>query len=255
MEDVLDLIPNTADGVVAVDREQRILLWNEAAEALLGFTAEEVLGRFCYEVIGSRDELGRRVCHRGCLDTTIALRQELVPTRNLLVRTKAGREVWLSVGTAVVPSRRREPCVLVHLLRDVTRQKALELCDQPQILVVEPEPDIACLLRMIFESARFAVLCAEDLGEARAALARPRPPDLVILDPLLPDGDGLDLCRELTATRPSLPILVLTTQAATRDAALAAGARRFMTKPFEPEELEAEAARLLAAGSGDRRSA
>lgn len=115
-----------------------------------------------------------------------------------------------------------------------------------QILVVEPEPDIACLLRMLFDAPRFAVQCAENLREARAALTPLPPPDLVILDPLLPDGDGLDLCRELKARWPALPILVLTTQAQTREAALAAGVSLFMVKPFEPEELEAEVARLLA---------
>ncbi len=125
-EDILGLIPNTADGVVAVDREQRILLWNEAANALLGFTAEEVLSRLCCEVFGGRDGSGRLVCHRGCLGMRMALRQELVPTRDLLVRTKAGREVWLSVSSVVVPARRRQQCLLVHLFRDVTREKDLE---------------------------------------------------------------------------------------------------------------------------------
>lgn len=117
------------------------------------------------------------------------------------------------------------------------------------LLVVEPEPDIACLLRLLFEPARFTLQCAEDLREARAALARLPPPDLVILDPLLPDGDGLELCRELRARWPALPILLLTTQVQMREAVLAAGASRFMTKPFEPEELEAEAARLLTIGT------
>ncbi len=126
MEAILDLIPNTADGVLAVNREQRILLWNKAAEALLGFTADEVLGKSCCEVIGGRDGSGRRVCHLGCLGMMMALRQELAPTHDLLVRTKAGRELWVSVSTLLVPSQSREQCVLVHLFRDVTHQKELE---------------------------------------------------------------------------------------------------------------------------------
>lgn len=126
MDDILDLIPNTADGVVAVDREQRIILWNEAAEALLGFTADEVLGKLCCEVFGGRDDSGHVVCRRGCPGMGMALRQELSPTHDLLVRTKAGREVWLSLSSVVVPARRRVQCVLVHLFRDVTRQKELE---------------------------------------------------------------------------------------------------------------------------------
>ncbi|MFN3477213.1 MAG: LuxR C-terminal-related transcriptional regulator [Candidatus Methylomirabilales bacterium] len=126
MEDILDFISNTADGVCAVDQEQKIVLWNEAAEKLLGFRAEEVLGRLCSEVIGGRDESGHLVCHRSCHNLMLALRQEWIPTYNLLARTKDGQEVWLSVSTILVPSRRKDLFVLAHLFRDVSRQKELE---------------------------------------------------------------------------------------------------------------------------------
>ncbi len=124
--DVHDLILTTADGVLAVDLEQKIVFWNEAAEALLGYTAEEVLGRFCYEVIRGRDEAGCPVCQRGCHDMMMMLRRELVRTRDVLVRTKDGREVWASISTVLVPSSRRDLWVLVHLFRDVSRQKEME---------------------------------------------------------------------------------------------------------------------------------
>ncbi len=120
------LMPNTADGAFAVDRDQRIVLWNEAAEALLGFPAKEVLGKRCYEVMGGRDESGRLVCHRNCPAMKTVLRQELVPARDLFVRAKVGREVCVNLSTVLVPSRRRGACVLVHLFRDVTRQKQTE---------------------------------------------------------------------------------------------------------------------------------
>ncbi len=54
------------------------------------------------------------------------LRRELVRTRDLLVRTKDGREVWASISTILVPSSRRDLWALVHLFRDVSRQKAME---------------------------------------------------------------------------------------------------------------------------------
>jgi len=56
----------------------------------------------------------------------MALKQELVPTRDLFVRAKVGREVCVNLSTLLVPSRRRDACVLVHLFRDVTRQKQTE---------------------------------------------------------------------------------------------------------------------------------
>ena len=117
---------NTADGLLAVDRQQRIVHWNEAAEVLLGFKARETLGKRCHEVIGGRDECGRVVCQENCPGMIMALRQESVPTRDLLVRAKVGREVWLNLSTVLVPSRRRDACVLVHLFRDVSRQKETE---------------------------------------------------------------------------------------------------------------------------------
>ncbi len=120
-----------------------------------------------------------------------------------------------------------------------------------RILVVEDEPDIARLLRIVFDSASHVVLSAADLATARATLEQLRPPDLVVLDLVLPDGSGLDLCRELKASRPAVPVLVLTARAqkGAREEALAAGADLFITKPFDLEALEAVVARLLAAGT------
>ena len=126
MTDILDFISNTADGVVGVDRGQKVVLWNPAAEMLLGFKRREVLGRFCYEVIGGRDGSGAPVCHMGCPDLVMAHKQEPIFTRDLMVRTKLGREIWVSVSTVLVPSRWKDLCVLVHLFRDVSYQKALE---------------------------------------------------------------------------------------------------------------------------------
>ena len=117
---------NSADGVLAINQQQQIVLWNEAAEMLLGFEAEEVLGRRCYEVIGGRDESGCLVCHQNCAGMVMALRQELVPTRDLLVRTKAGGEKWMSVSTVLSPSRWTNTRVLAHLFRGIGRQKEIE---------------------------------------------------------------------------------------------------------------------------------
>jgi PAS domain S-box-containing protein len=117
---------NTADGLLAVDRQQRIVHWNEAAEVLLGFKARETLGGRCYEVIGGRDESGCLVCREACAGLAMALRREPVPNHNLLVRTKPGREVWTNVSTILMTSSRKHPFVLVHLFRDVSRQKETE---------------------------------------------------------------------------------------------------------------------------------
>lgn len=126
MGDLLELIANTSDGVFAVDPHHRIILWNEAAERLLGFQAREVLGRFCYEVLGSRDPSGHLVCHKRCQPHLMAAEGELPPSQDLITWTKDGREIWLNVTTVVVPTHRRDLSVLVHIFRDISRQKEME---------------------------------------------------------------------------------------------------------------------------------
>ncbi len=121
-----DLIFNTADPVFAVDQDLKIILWNGAAETLLGFTAKGVLGRHCYELIGCRDESGRIACHGNCLELLKSRRQEMVPTHEFYLRTRHGRKIWVSVSTILLPSPRMDLSVLVHLFRDASRQKQME---------------------------------------------------------------------------------------------------------------------------------
>jgi PAS domain S-box-containing protein len=71
MKDLLALIMNTADAVVAVDSAQRLVLWNQAAEALFGFKATEVLGRFCYDrSVGEKNRVNsasKKPVQRSCM--------------------------------------------------------------------------------------------------------------------------------------------------------------------------------------------
>ncbi len=124
---IFDFISNTADAVMGVDPEQRIVLWNEAAEGLFGLKADEALGRFCYEVIGGRDEGGVPLCRSGCSNLMMGLEGYRVPPYDLLVRTKAGREVCMNVSTVLVPSQWSERCVFVHLFRVVRHQNQNEM--------------------------------------------------------------------------------------------------------------------------------
>lgn len=124
--DLLELIANTSDGVFVVDADQRIILWNQAVETLLGFPAQEVLGRFCYEVLGGRAPAGHLVCQKSCRTYMMAKRSGLAPTHDLATRTKDGREIWLNVTTLVIPGRWRNLETLVHIFRDVSRQKEVE---------------------------------------------------------------------------------------------------------------------------------
>src|SRR5262249_12028822 len=112
------------------------------------------------------------------------------------------------------------------------------------VLVVDDEPQILRALQLKLKAAGYAVETAVTASEAvmKASL---RPPEAIILDVLLPDGRGTDVCRELRGWT-SAPILVLSAvgEEDEKIAALDAGADDYVTKPFSGDEL---LARLRAA--------
>jgi PAS domain S-box-containing protein len=140
MRDLFNLMSNTADAVVAIDSAQRIVFWNQAAEGLFGFKAEEVLGRICYDVIGGQAEACHFSCQKRCLAHTEALRQHTVPTRNLLVRTKDGREIWVCATTIVVPSKWKELCLLIHLCRDISVRRIWRIASSSFLPALQNSP-------------------------------------------------------------------------------------------------------------------
>jgi DNA-binding response OmpR family regulator len=105
------------------------------------------------------------------------------------------------------------------------------------ILVIEDDRQIADLLRRGLLYEGYSVQVAAD-GEAGLAAARDHPPDLVLLDLMLPGIDGLTVCRRLRAAG-DVPILILTAKDAVPDrvAGLDAGADDYLVKPFSFEEL------------------
>ena len=113
-----------------------------------------------------------------------------------------------------------------------------------RVLVVDDEPQILRALQLKLEGAGYDVETAATAGEAlmKASL---RPPQALILDLLLPDGRGTDVCREIRGWS-ELPILLLSAVEDEREkiAALDAGADDYVTKPFSGDEL---LARLRAA--------
>jgi two-component system, OmpR family, response regulator MprA len=106
-----------------------------------------------------------------------------------------------------------------------------------RILVVEDEAEIASYLRRGLSYEGFVVEVAGDGLEALAA-ARERPPDLIVLDLMLPSLDGMEVARRLRAGS-SVPIIMLTARDAVADrvAGLDSGADDYIPKPFAFEEL------------------
>lgn len=114
-----------------------------------------------------------------------------------------------------------------------------------RLLIVEDDQDIAYLYRLTLEPS-YEVRVAERVLTARLVLCTWQP-DLVLLDIWLPDGSGLDLCREVKSMTPRLPVLIVSADRDARRAAQACGADSFLAKPVEPDDIEAAVDRLATA--------
>jgi two-component system, OmpR family, alkaline phosphatase synthesis response regulator PhoP len=120
----------------------------------------------------------------------------------------------------------------------------------PTILVVEDDDNIAELLRFMLEREGHGVTVLVDGQAAHQHITSQSPPDLVVLDAMLPYRDGMALLATMRG-QPSwsaVPVLMLTARSLERDivAALDAGASDYVVKPFQPQEMLARVRRLLA---------
>ena len=116
----------------------------------------------------------------------------------------------------------------------------------PRILLIEDDPRLAGLVTEYLGEAGFVVSTA---ATGRAGLDRigREPYDAVVLDLMLPDIDGLEVCRQLRASSSEVPVLMLTARGDTMDrvVGLEIGADDYMPKPFEPRELLARLRAIL----------
>ena len=115
-----------------------------------------------------------------------------------------------------------------------------------KILIVEDEPAMVAGLRDNFEYEGYEVISADD-GVTGLERALTDSPDLVVLDVMMPRMSGLDVCKQLKAKRPAVPIIMLTARGQEIDkvVGLELGADDYVTKPFSIRELMARVKAVL----------
>ena len=128
----------------------------------------------------------------------------------------------------------------------------MEATKSQRILVVDDEPSI---VDAVATSLRYEGFEVDEAGNGRLALAaaQDQPPDLIVLDIMLPDLDGLEVTRRLRADGIRVPVLFLTAKDAVQDrvAGLTVGGDDYVTKPFALAELVARVHAILRRAGGD----
>ncbi|HTN48278.1 MAG TPA: response regulator transcription factor [Burkholderiaceae bacterium] len=120
-----------------------------------------------------------------------------------------------------------------------------------RLLMIDDDARLAAMVRDYLGASGYSVDVAGDVAGGLSAV-KSRPADLLILDLMLPDGDGLDVCRRLRAEGLAMPILMLTAKGdpIERVIGLEIGADDYLPKPFEPRELLARVRALLRRSGG-----
>jgi PAS domain S-box-containing protein len=105
----------------------RVVFWNKAAEAILGFGSDDVAGRLCYQILHGYDEGRHLICRAKCQLAKLALQSKPVPNYDIRVKTREGESRWLdmSVFTYRMDATNGKK-VIVHLFHDLDHKEVDE---------------------------------------------------------------------------------------------------------------------------------
>ncbi len=134
----------SGDALMAFGPDQRVQSWNEAMERFTGVSAEEAVGRLCWEVLGAVDECGDIVCHAGCSQIRLGREGWPIPSRRLLIRTSEGRKP-ATMSTVVMVGLDGGP-ICLHLFRNGPVAPEQEAEPEPSVRLTARQREVLQLL-------------------------------------------------------------------------------------------------------------
>ena len=142
MNHLFQALTNTADGAFVVDENQDIVYWNQAAQEILGYTSDEVVGQPCYELLRGCSDKGQAFCCHQCGVTHAVFSGKAVTNYDLAARTKSGEMRWINISILTTPPTEANgsKTMIVHLIRDVTQIKLNEQFIHQMFDAPEPWP-------------------------------------------------------------------------------------------------------------------
>jgi PAS domain S-box-containing protein len=145
---VCDALTLSPDAVFVTDRHNRIVFWNRAAERILGYTADEMIGTPCSGALQGCDVFGNRYCSDTCPVTQMSSRGETVRHFDLGLRARDGRTVTVDVSILTLVVNPQDGAYLAHVLVPSRRQHAAPRPvetgpspPRPAIVAVHESPD------------------------------------------------------------------------------------------------------------------
>lgn len=153
-------LDNTADAVFAVRQSGEICFWNRAAENLIGYSAEEAIGKGCSTILNGIGSLGTEVCLEHCVALEGARKSVRIPNFDLNVATRNGDRLWINISSIAYSNKRTQKTLLVHLVRDISIQKKREEVFKR---MVDVSKEVAALDSKATGAAPVALLSSQEL--------------------------------------------------------------------------------------------
>lgn len=172
MSRLFEALRDAADGAFVIDEDLRIVYWNSAAEAILGFNSEDVTGQFCYQILHGYDEGRHLICKAKCQVAKLATRSKPVPNYNIQVTTNQGDNRWLNMS--VFTYKRADTNgkkMIVHLFHDLNHKEIDEKILTHMVEVINRYHDIPHQSRNEMDSPHQEALTSRE-HEILALLAR-----------------------------------------------------------------------------------